>query len=469
MTTYTMQGFQVDWRDTADHEDTEYTGFSASATFTVVAAAGGGFTYVNDAAEDDGDVWAEVDLTGTYNVGLDDFSVWPTETGGVQDSNVSFLELTWKSGGKTYTTTLVEFSIEWGDDSDGRMTGSDYYFVLDGASLPGFSSLSEFETFTENNLTGVSEASGDLAEGEYIEWADLAEFEIATEDDEIYGTNRRDTLNGGIGDDYFVSSKGNDTYNGGQGYDQVTFQNDPSGVIANLLKGTATDGWGNTDTLRSIEMLRGSAHDDTFIGNNGSNILRGLAGDDILNGGKGRDEVRYDRDDRHGGDSGVTVNLQQGTATDGFGDTDTLRNIENVRGSEYNDRITGDGKANQLEGEGGNDKLYGMNGKDTLSGGAGRDLLDGGNGNDDLYGNGGADKFVFKGNFGHDTIHDFQTAGTKERIDLSAIEEIKSFRDLKNNHLTKVDGNAVITDDDGNTITLDGVVKADLSANDFIF
>ena len=41
----------------------------------------------------------------------------------------------------------------------------------------------------------------------------------------------------------------------------------------------------------------------------------------------------YDRDTRGGGFGGVTVDLGAGTATDIYGNTDTLNSIENVYGS----------------------------------------------------------------------------------------------------------------------------------------
>jgi len=490
MTTYTLEGAHSDWRDNDDWTGIVYTGFSASATFTVTAMDDGGFSYTLRAPEKDGDVWADVDLSETYFIGLDSTALYPSSLSSVRDANVNISEITWKSGGVTHSTTLLEFSVEWGDDATGHMEGSDYFFVIDGDALPEFSSLSEFKAFanTDRYILAQDEVTGDFAEGEYILWSDLLGIEVASEDDDIYGTKGKDVLDGGAGDDYFVSSKGDDTYKGGAGYDQVSFKDDPSGVTANLAEGTATDGWGDTDTLMSIEMLRGSAHDDTLIGNGGNNVLRGLAGDDLLNGGKGaHDEVRYDRDAHYGGSDGVTVNLQKGTATDGFGDTDTLKGIEDARGSESKDKITGSKAKNALEGLGGNDVIKGLGGKDTLlgdggrdkllggggadtlEGGSGNDKLIGGGGDDSLSGDGGNDKFIFKGKFGNDVIYDFETAGTKEKIDLRKVGAIESFDDLSASHLSEVDGSAVIDDGSGNTITLDGIAMADLSANDFLF
>ena len=55
------------------------------------------------------------------------------------------------------------------------------------------------------------------------------------------------------------------------------------------------------------------------------------------------------------------------------GGTDTLRNLENLWGSAFNDRLTGSTGANELQGGNGNDTLNGGAGNDTLTGGAGLD------------------------------------------------------------------------------------------------
>lgn len=372
----------------------------------------------------------------------------------------SVLRASWSGG----ITTVLALAWDTGNNSS-----TDVFFVLDGTPLPEINTVADWNAF-DDSLGGVTVATGAFAPGQNILWTELDNHTL-TEDDEFIGTAGDDTFDGGKGDDYFISSDGSDTYKGGKGYDQVAFHIfDPAGVTANLAKGTATDGWGNTDTLISIEMLRGSNFDDTLIGNGGANVIRGLGGDDILNGGKGRDEVRYDRDANYGGTAGVTVNLKAGKATDGFGDTDTLRNFEDVRGSDRADRITGNNGRNELEGEGGNDKLFGLAGNDTLWGGAGKDRLEGGNGNDHLYGGGGGDKFIFKGkNFGDDVIHGFQTKGKVEKIDLSGVGPIKGFKDLMNNHVSDVNGDALIEDGLGNSIRLIDVSMDDLSANDFLF
>ena len=57
-------------------------------------------------------------------------------------------------------------------------------------------------------------------------------------------------------------------------------------------------------------------------------MLIGNAGDDTLDGGARVDVVSY-----RGSGASVNVNLADGVAQDGEGGTDTLSNIEGIRGS----------------------------------------------------------------------------------------------------------------------------------------
>ena len=449
MTTITLTGTRVDF----SYDDPVAVG--TDEIILTVPSASSTFSYTITGYDDEGlpeidvneDLYQAI-IAGTNLADLEQFT----------DVDATVVTVQW--AGKTSTI----FALTWEASPTSNV---DLYFVLDGAPLPDVSSASGWEAF-DATITAVGAATGSYGPGQNIRWTDIAGFAV-TEEDDFWGTAGRDIFDGGKGDDYFNSSDGRDVYKGGAGIDQVSFRNDPNGVTANLANGFAIDGWGNRDKLVSIEMLRGSMHDDTLIGTTGRQIFRGLAGDDTIKGGKGTDQVRYDIDSRYGGNAGVTVSLKKGTATDGFGDTDTLVSIEDVRGSASADRITGSNGKNMLEGEDGNDKLFGLGGNDVLEGDKGRDKLDGGNGDDVLTGGGQADLFIFTGDFGNDTITDFQTGGTKEKIDLSDITSIVSFNDLKKHHTTNVDGHAVIDDGAGNTITLDGVLKGDLSANDFIF
>lgn len=247
-------------------------------------------------------------------------------------------------------------------------------------------------------------------------------------EDAIYGLEGDDSLDGGFGNDLLDGGLGDDVLNGGNdsyadtgsggkgtpqygGTDTVSYASAASAVVVNLKSGTATGGAGN-DTLLSIEDLIGSQFDDILTGSDSRNILMGGDGndslygdygDDVLDGGLGNDVLdggsdgyvtngkgksQYysggrDTADYTNATGAVVVNLQSGTAAGGAG-TDTLLNIDDLTGSQFDDVLTGDANANNLIAGDGNDNLYGGDGDDGLHGGNGADSLYGGGGND-LY------------------------------------------------------------------------------------
>jgi Ca2+-binding RTX toxin-like protein len=216
--------------------------------------------------------------------------------------------------------------------------------------------------------------------------------------DTFTGGTATDTLNGAGGHDTLNGAAGNDTMGGGTGADTVNYSTDPASVTVDLGAGTASDGYGGSDTLGTIENVAGSALDDTITGGVGGNVLNGNDGNDRLDGAAGADTLNgRANDDRllsGGGDdtmaggagadtvnystdpAGVTVDLGGGTASDGYGGSDTLGTIENVAGSSFEDTITGDANNNVLSGRGGADTMDGAAGIDVLSGGNGIDTAD---------------------------------------------------------------------------------------------
>ena len=223
----------------------------------------------------------------------------------------------------------------------------------------------------------------------------------------VYGTSFDDTITGSVTRTVFIGLAGDDTFTGVDGvndgvyYDYDYRYGGTSAVTVNLGAGWATDGFGDTDTFTSVEQVRGTMFNDTVYGSDRdvTETYRMLAGDDYIDGGDGWDVVSYATDykredsDGNKGTSGVVVNLATHTATDGFGDTDTLINIEEVTGTQYADIIKGSAAVETLNGEDGNDKLYGYGGADTLNGGNGNDLLAGGGGADVMTGGAGNDTY----------------------------------------------------------------------------
>ena len=147
-------------------------------------------------------------------------------------------------------------------------------------------------------------------------------------------------------------------------------------------------------------LIGNELEDDLILGLGGNDILRGLGlndtldgglGNDILDGGTGIDTALYES-----ATGGVTVNLSVAVAQNtGAAGLDTLVSIENVRGSNFGDRLTGNGGNNLLEGRDGNDVLAGGAGNDTLQGGQGNDTLNGGVGNDVIDGGAGVNTATY--------------------------------------------------------------------------
>lgn len=248
----------------------------------------------------------------------------------------------------------------------------------------------------------------------------------------LNGGSGNDTLRGAAGNDVLIGGLGKDGLDGGTGLDTAVYS-DKTGAVVVTLNGatnaTVTVGGAAEDTIRNIENVTGGSAADTLtgdglgnvlIGGNGNDAIRGGGGadrliggrgNDFLNGNSGLDTVDYSKDAAAGGVLGVIVNLlgtgpQAGlaadTAKDGFGNTDTVKNIPNVIGTKFNDQI------------------YGGNHANGLSGGAGNDLLNGGLGNDVLTGGTGNDTFFFNSALGTtniDTISDFVVANDTMRLE----------------------------------------------------
>jgi Ca2+-binding RTX toxin-like protein len=201
--------------------------------------------------------------------------------------------------------------------------------------------------------------------------------------EQIRGSNYADTLNGNSGDNAFEGLGGNDTIHGGDGIDTIRFDQSIAAVsvtFSGVTEGSGTAGDGGftgfaagADAFDGIEAVRGSDGNDTLTGNIGDQILEGMAGNDTIDGGSNGtegDTLSYGQSL-----SGVTVILNAGaaTVTDSWGGTDTVTNMENIRGSHFADTLTGDANANIINAQGGNDTLTGGGGDDTIHGGFGLD------------------------------------------------------------------------------------------------
>lgn len=181
-------------------------------------------------------------------------------------------------------------------------------------------------------------------------------------------------------------------------------------AAGNIFTGTA-----------AADTYTGTAANDIIYGLGGNDTLSGGAGDDLIDGGAGNDTMNGGANGP-GGDtvsyasatSAVTVSLAStaAQATGGAG-SDRLSNFENLIGSDFNDRLTGNSAANVINGGLGADTITGGTGVDTLTGGAGNDIFDFNAVNE--TGNTATTR---------DVITDFQQG--QDRIDLSTIDASSS-------------------------------------------
>lgn len=205
----------------------------------------------------------------------------------------------------------------------------------------------------------------------------------------VAGSAQDDTIAGDGGFNFILGGSGSDDLEGAGGFDVVLYMTSTQAVDVDLSTGVASSD--ANDALANFEGVVGSDFNDTVTGNDGRNLLFGRGGRDTITGAAGNDYIAAGTgaDSIDGGadldiadfdERAVTVDLGAGTAV-GEG-ADTVAGIEGVRGSPFDDTITGDAVANTLFGRGGNDVLSGAEGDDRLHGGDGDDAAEGGDGTD---------------------------------------------------------------------------------------
>ncbi len=140
------------------------------------------------------------------------------------------------------------------------------------------------------------------------------------------------------------------------------------------------------------DILNGGLGNDSIYGNNGRDRILANAGDDFISGGRGRDTIEGGSgDDNLNGDRGRDRIL--GNEGDDF--ISGGRGRDTIEGGSGNDTLNGDRDRDRISGNEGDDFISGGRGRDTIEGGSGDDTLNGGAEIDRLTGGAGADDFVF--------------------------------------------------------------------------
>ena len=281
--------------------------------------------------------------------------------------------------GSTYDDTLYGGSGFGNDTLSNGGGGNDYLSVSDGDNVFYVSALDSnpFSMVINDDSYGndlvVFDGSFQLHDivdnGSSVAFSDERE-DIANLQGSGFGHVQFDELNGiGYFGDALYDYQGGRT-SGGSGNDFL--------FATGADNGTLDGGSGNdfvwADRTYSHDTIGGGAGNDVMGGGNAS-IAHTFVG------GGGFDIVSY-----RNIDTGVTVNLADGTATRDGVITDTLVAIAGILGGDGSDFLTGNGDANLLSGGGGDDNMVGGagndvyvlnpgNGVDTISDSSGNDLL----------------------------------------------------------------------------------------------
>jgi Ca2+-binding RTX toxin-like protein len=209
------------------------------------------------------------------------------------------------------------------------------------------------------------------------------------EDDIVYGTNGKDTLDGFdfitqvqsqifyLGGSSLYTGRGNDIFYGEAG-DDLIFGGDGNDTINGYLGNDTINGEEDND------LIEGGDDNDTILGGKGDDTVKGDIGNDSLEGNDGKDTLigGENNDTLWGGGDDSPDSLVGGGGND------------YIRGQKGNDTINGDQGNDFINGEKGNDSIFGGDNNDTIFGAIGEDTIDGGEGNDSLEGNDGKDTLI---------------------------------------------------------------------------
>lgn len=365
-----------------------------------------------------GDDW--IDGRGGYDLVVYSAFIGDTVTGGV---NISLAAGTVTGNSSVGTDTLRSVEILRGSNFNDTFTATGF----NGSSMNAgsFGTFNDFEgmdgddSITGNGNTRVSYSNATAAVT--VDLADTSTGGTGTARDSVDAVNHTaadlasigvDTFHGGInavrGSDFndrllgsdtpglavenFLGGRGDDFINGRGGYDRAmysTTSDDPvtGGITVELALGRVT---GNasvgTDTLRSVELIRGSNFNDSYdatgfsgssanaASNGNFNELEGMGGDDTVIG-NGNTQIAF-----YNAAAGVTVDLADtsgggtGTAKStvadlaGVGHDRIVGGVNSVVGSQFDDIISGSdnssGPNERFEGRAGDDFLDGRGGFD---------------------------------------------------------------------------------------------------------
>ncbi len=265
-----------------------------------------------------------------------------------------------------------------GNDTLAGGTGGD---TLDGGSGTDLADYSGSRSGVTVQLAGTA-AGGEAAGDTLVNIEGVRGSQFA---DAITGRdNAADTIAGGMGADSLTGGTGaGDTLDYSVSATRVSIDLSTNTIRQHDYWNSAIQPWGSEaygDTISGFENIIGTRQGDFLTGDSQDNHLQGRGNVDALSGGLGGDTLDggadWDLADYSASNAAVLVNLATNRNLGGHAAGDRLIDIEQVIGSAFGDRLTGDNRGNALEGRGGDDTLNGGGGNDMLHGGAGTDTFE---------------------------------------------------------------------------------------------
>jgi Ca2+-binding RTX toxin-like protein len=267
--------------------------------------------------------------------------------------------------------------------------------------------------------TGTGMGSDTLADVQNVDGSNYSDTITGNSlDNSLLGENGNDTISGeggddfefgGAGDDTLVegtAANGADTLLGGPGWDIVDYSG-RTNPLNLTINGTADDGEGActpvvTSTCEGdyighfIDEIIGGSGNDNMLGDSSNETFVGGPGDDTIDGGGGENTADYTDSP-----AGITADMGAGTVT-GEGN-DTIKNIQDVVGSAFDDTFVDCVRAADCtNGNGPDNKYYGNAGDDTFDQGTSPS----------------SDSDFIEGDAGIDTV-DYSARTNNLRVDLS--------------------------------------------------
>jgi len=291
-----------------------------------------------------------------------------------------------------------------------------------------------------------------------------------TIDNLLYGGRGNDYINGGAGADILIGAQDNNTLTGGADSDVFVIHSD------NNATDTITD-FASGERITLVGFTEFNSFSELNVTQNGTDTLINLGNQQTLI---------------------ISNTVAHSLSAGNFNFTDAFDFAEDFSGdnphiltpnddSNHDDFniIRGDSGDNHLYGGPGNDIIYGGLGNDTLAGDAGDDIIYLEGDKDNIFGGAGSDRFVFVPNdksFGFslgkdglvasNLIWDFDISDSDEKIDLSAIEHLTAFEDLRLQNFG-INGSKFtwiyLGQDSNQYIALKEVHPSELSADNFVF